>query len=66
MWIFSDCLCARPTTYFYSLSSGFPVVDQLIIMTHSNLGLLPNPNAESGESARPVVVGTNKEVVVLL
>ena len=35
--------------------------------THSNLGLLPDPNAESGESARAVVVAAaNKEVVAVL
>ena len=56
------------------------MVDQLVIMslqrylkpsadsggTHSNLGLLPDPNAESGESTRAVVAAAKKEVVALL
>ena len=56
------------------------MVDQLIIMslhrylkssadsggTHSNLGLLTDPNVESGKSARAVMAAAKNEVVAFL
>ena len=65
-----------PPLVFIAFPLVSSVVDQLIIMsllrylkpfadsggTHSNLGLLPDPNAESDES----VVAANKEVVKVI
>ena len=68
-----------PPCVFIACPLVSSVVDQLIIKsfkqisqtiysggTHSNLGLLPDTNAESGESVRAVVAAANKEVVAVL
>ena len=69
-----------PTTCFLACPLVSSVVEQLIIMslhrylkpsvdsggTYNNLVLLPDPNVESGESARAVVAAAKKEVIALL